>query len=123
MPRCRCSRILPLERLQAQVDGIAACATLHIRSQIASMQALLGLLSEEATYNALDAKVNERLKLARGAEERLRQNQRPASGTWTGECRGEFEHWTPIILLEIVESGQSTAKRAHFECRHTAFDP
>ena len=61
------------KRLQAQLDGIAACATLLIRSQIASMQALRGLLSEEATYNALDAKLNESLSLARDAEERLRQ--------------------------------------------------
>jgi hypothetical protein len=62
------------KRLQAQLDGIAACATLLIRSQIASMQALRGLLSEEATYNALDAKLNESLTLARDAEERLRQS-------------------------------------------------
>jgi hypothetical protein len=38
------------------------------------MQALRGLLSEEATYNALDAKLNESLSLARDAEERLRQS-------------------------------------------------
>ncbi|WP_372922890.1 hypothetical protein [Roseovarius sp.] len=62
------------ERLQAQLDGIAGCATLLIRSQIASMQALRGLLSEEASYNALDAKLNESLMLARDAEERLRQS-------------------------------------------------
>ena len=62
------------KRLQVQLDGIAACATLLIRSQIASMQALRGLLSEEATYNALDAKLNESLTLARHAEERLRQS-------------------------------------------------
>ena len=52
----------------------AGCATLLIRSQIASMQALRGLLSEEATYNALDARLNESLSLARDAEERLRQS-------------------------------------------------
>ncbi|WP_065335020.1 hypothetical protein [Tritonibacter mobilis] len=62
------------KRLQAQLDGIAACATLLIRSQIASMQALRGLLSEEATYNALDAKLNESLSLARDAEEWLKQS-------------------------------------------------
>ncbi|MYI69221.1 MAG: hypothetical protein F4103_10965 [Boseongicola sp. SB0673_bin_14] len=62
------------KRLQAQLDGIAGCATLLIRSQIASMQALRGLLSEEATYNALDTKLNESLTLARDAEERLRQS-------------------------------------------------
>ncbi|MFH4013420.1 hypothetical protein WAI66_18865 [Acinetobacter baumannii] len=57
------------KRLQVQLDGIAACATLLIRSQIASMQALRGLLSEEVTYNALDAKLNESLSLVRDAEE------------------------------------------------------
>ncbi|MFH4039640.1 hypothetical protein WAI72_18610 [Acinetobacter baumannii] len=62
------------KRLQVQLDGIAACATLLIRSQIASMQALRGLLSEEVTYNALDAKLNESLSLVRDAEERLRQS-------------------------------------------------
>ncbi len=60
------------KRLQAQLDGIAGCATLLIRSQIASMQALRGLLSEEATYNALDAKLNESLSLAKAAEKKLR---------------------------------------------------
>ncbi len=62
------------KRLQTQLDGIAACATLLIRSQIASMQALRGLLCEEDTYNALDAKLNESLSLAKAAEERLRQS-------------------------------------------------
>lgn len=61
-------------RLQARLDGFADCATLLIRSQTASMQALRGLLSEEATYNAPDAKLNESLSLARDADERLRQS-------------------------------------------------
>jgi hypothetical protein len=38
------------------------------------MQALRGLLSEEASYNALDAKLNESLTLAKDAEKRLRQS-------------------------------------------------
>ena len=62
------------KRLQAQLDGIAACATLLIRSQIASMQALRGLLSEEATYNALDDQLQKSLTLAKAAEERLKQS-------------------------------------------------
>lgn len=61
-------------RMQSQMDGIAACATLLVRSQIASMAALRGLLSEEATYNALDAELKESLSLARAAEERLRRS-------------------------------------------------
>ena len=51
-----------------------ACATLLVSTQIASMQALRGLLSEEATYNALDAQLKESLSLARDAEEGLRQS-------------------------------------------------
>ena len=62
------------KRLQAQLDGIAACTTLLIRSQIASMTALRGLLNEEATYNALDAQLSESLTLAKAAEERLKQS-------------------------------------------------
>ena len=61
-------------RSTKRLDGIAGCATLLIRSQIASMQALRGLLSEEASYNALDAKLNESLSLAKDAEERLKQS-------------------------------------------------
>ena len=41
---------------------------------------LCGLLSEEATYNAPDGKLNESLSLARDAEERLRQ--RRGNGRW-----------------------------------------
>ncbi|WP_300069884.1 relaxase/mobilization nuclease domain-containing protein [uncultured Ruegeria sp.] len=62
------------KRLQAQLDGIAACTTLLIRSQIASMRALRGLLNEEATYNALDTKLNESLSLVKAAEEKLKQS-------------------------------------------------
>ena len=61
-------------RIETQLAGLADCVTLLIRSQAASMMALRDLLNEAATYNALDAQLNESLSLARAAEERLRQS-------------------------------------------------
>ncbi len=68
------------KRQQAQLDGIVACATLLMRTQVASMKTLRGLLSEEATYNALDARSNKSLTSEKAAEERLRQSQRRGCG-------------------------------------------
>lgn len=61
-------------KMRSQLDGLAACVTLLIRSQAASMAALRGLLSEEASYNTLDDQLQTSLKLAKAAEERLRQS-------------------------------------------------
>lgn len=47
------------------------CVTLLAHSQTASMKALRGLLSEEATYTALDEQLEESLRLAKTAEQRL----------------------------------------------------
>jgi hypothetical protein len=60
--------------IRGELDGLAACVTQLIRSQAASMAALRGLLSEEATYNSLDEQLQTSLKLVKAAEERLRQN-------------------------------------------------
>ena len=65
------------KRMQSQLDGIAQCVTLLVRSQAVSMKAWRGLLNEEASYNALDEQfeqLNRSLSLAKDAEERLRQN-------------------------------------------------
>jgi hypothetical protein len=60
-----------------------ACATLPVSTQVELTQALLGLLSEEATYNALDAQLKENLSLVKAAEVRLRQRSRRSR--WIGE--------------------------------------
>jgi hypothetical protein len=61
-------------RMQSQLDGIAQCVTLLVRSQAVSKKALRGLLNEEASYATLDEQLSMSLNLAKGAEERLRQN-------------------------------------------------
>ena len=60
--------------MRGELDGLAACVTLLIRSQAASMAALRGLLSEEATYNSLDEQLQTSLRLVNAAEEKRRQN-------------------------------------------------
>jgi hypothetical protein len=60
--------------MQSQLDGIAQCVTLLVRSQAVSMKALRGLLNEEASYATLDEQLSMSLNLARDAEERLRQS-------------------------------------------------
>jgi hypothetical protein len=61
-------------RMQSQLDGIAQCVTLLVRSQAVSMKALRGLLNEEASYATLDEQLSKSLSLAKDAEERLRQS-------------------------------------------------
>ncbi|MEO9960158.1 MAG: hypothetical protein ABJF07_07670 [Nisaea sp.] len=61
-------------KMQSQMDGIAQCVTLLIRSQAVSLKALRGLLTEEASYATLDKQLSTNLSLARDAEERLRQS-------------------------------------------------
>ena len=60
--------------MRVELDGLTACVTLLIRSQAASMGALRGLLNEEASYTTLDDQLQTSLKLAKAAEERLRQS-------------------------------------------------
>jgi hypothetical protein len=61
-------------KMQSQMDGIAQCVTLLVRSQAVSMKALRGLLNEEASYATLDEQLSRSLSLAKDAEERLRQS-------------------------------------------------
>ena len=63
-----------ISRIETRLTGLANCVTLLIRSQAASMAALRGLLSEEASYNALDDQLQKSLRLAKAAEEKLRKS-------------------------------------------------
>ena len=61
-------------RMQSQMDGLAACVSVLIQSQTASVAALHGLLSEGSNYGNLRTQLETSLKLVKAAEERLRQN-------------------------------------------------
>jgi hypothetical protein len=61
-------------RMQSQMDGIAQCVTLLVRSQAVSLKALRGLLNEEASSATLDEQLSRSLSLARDAKERMRQS-------------------------------------------------
>jgi hypothetical protein len=61
-------------RMQSQMDGLAACVSVLIQSQTASVDALNGLLSEGRSYETLRTQLETSLKLVKAAEERLRQN-------------------------------------------------
>ena len=61
-------------RIQSQMDGLAACVSVLIQSQTASVAALHGLLSEGSNYERLRTQLETSLKLVKAAEERLRQN-------------------------------------------------
>lgn len=55
------------------MDGLADCVSLLIQSQIESMTALRGLLSEAANLGAIDRQLSESLKQAKAPEERLKR--------------------------------------------------
>lgn len=61
-------------RTETQISCIGDCVSLLMRSQTASMKALRGLLSEEASYNLLDKHLEESLRLAKSAEKKLKQS-------------------------------------------------
>ncbi len=61
-------------RMQNQMDGLAACVSVLIQSQTASVAALHGLLSEGSNYARLRTQLETSLKLVKAAEERLRQS-------------------------------------------------
>lgn len=61
-------------RMQSQMDGLAACVSVLIQSQTASVAALHGLLSEGSNYGKLRTQLETSLKLVKAAEERLRQS-------------------------------------------------
>lgn len=57
-----------------QVTQLIDCLRLLVNSQIASMMALHGLLSEEASYSALDVQLKKSWQLAKSAEQKLSQS-------------------------------------------------
>ena len=61
-------------KMQSQMDGLAACVSVLIQSQTASVAALHGLLSEGSNYGNLRRQLETSLKLVKAAEERLRQS-------------------------------------------------
>ncbi len=61
-------------RIEKELAGLKDCVTLLIRSQAASMQALNGLLNDEASYETLDETLQQSLTLAKAAAERLKDS-------------------------------------------------
>ena len=60
--------------MQSQMDGLAACVSVLIQSQVASVAALSGLLSEGSNYGRLRTQLEMSLKLVKAAEARLKQD-------------------------------------------------
>ena len=61
-------------KMQSQMDGLAACVSVLIQSQTASVAALDGLLNEGSNYAKLRTQLETSLKLVKAAEVRLRQS-------------------------------------------------
>jgi hypothetical protein len=61
-------------RIQSQMDGLAACVSVLIQSQVASVAALHGLLNEGSNYGNLRRQLETSLKLVKAAEVRLRRS-------------------------------------------------
>jgi hypothetical protein len=61
-------------KMQSQMDGFAACVSVLIQSQVASVAALHGLLNEGSNYARLRTQLETSLNLVKAAEERLRQS-------------------------------------------------
>ena len=61
-------------RMQNKMDGLAACVSVLIQSQVASVAALNGLLSEGSNYGNLRRQLETSLKLVKAAEKQLKQN-------------------------------------------------
>jgi hypothetical protein len=57
--------------MQSQMDGLAACVSVLIQSQTASVDALNGLLSEGRSYGTLRTQLETSLKLVKAAERQL----------------------------------------------------
>ena len=61
-------------KIQNQMDVLAACVSVLIQSQVSSVDALNGLLSEGSNYGRLRTQLETSLKLVKAAEVRLRQS-------------------------------------------------
>ena len=59
--------------MQSQMDGLAACVSVLIQSQTASVDALNGLLSEGSSYGKLRKQLETSLKLVKAAERQLNE--------------------------------------------------
>ena len=60
--------------IRGKLNGLAACVSVLIQSQTASVAALHGLLSEGSNYGNLRRQLETSLKLVKAAEERLKQS-------------------------------------------------
>tara|TARA_R100000935_G_C2815472_1_gene157087 strand:- start:905 stop:1207 length:303 start_codon:yes stop_codon:yes gene_type:complete len=60
-------------RTEVQISGLTDCLKLLMSSQVASMEALHGLLSEKESFHAIDKQLKKSWRLAKNAEEKLRQ--------------------------------------------------
>ena len=61
-------------KMQSQLDGLAACVSVLIQSQVASVAALHGLLNEGSNYGRLRTQLETSLNLVKAAEERLKRS-------------------------------------------------
>mgnify|MGYP001580402589 CR=1 FL=1 len=61
-------------RMQNQMDGLAACVSVLIQSQTASVAALHGLLTEASTDGNPRTQLETSLKLVKAAERQLKQS-------------------------------------------------
>lgn len=59
--------------MQEQMDGLAACVSVLVQSQTASMAALNGLLSEGSNYGTLRKQLETSLRLVKAAERQLNE--------------------------------------------------
>lgn len=59
--------------MQNQMDGLAACVSVLIQSQVASVDALNGLLSEGQSYGTLRTQLETSLNLVKAAERQLNE--------------------------------------------------
>ena len=59
--------------MQEQMGGLAACVSVLIQSQTASLDALNGLLSEGQSYGTLRTQLETSLKLVKAAEIQLNE--------------------------------------------------
>ena len=59
--------------MQSQMDGLVACVSVLIQSQVASVDALNGLLSEGQSYGRLRTQLETSLKLVKTAERQLNE--------------------------------------------------
>ena len=60
-------------KMQSQINGLAACVSVLIQSQTASVDALHGLLSEGQSYGRLRTQLETSLKLVKAAERQLNE--------------------------------------------------